>query len=309
MRPEDPPSTFVYFPCSRDTFHKLSERHRDIPSTSVYILCSREIFCQLSVRPIDLPSTFRAVYRHSVSFHKLSVWSGYSPSTSVNFLHGLETFRQPPLTFCSAGRLTVNFRLHLCCRGIFCQLQSTLRTAGRPLIYFRHQFVRPEDLPSTFRVARRPSVNFTCGVQTFRQLNLLNVQPGDLLSTSFNFVCGQETFRQHFLRSEDLLCTSVNFIYGRENFRRLLSNFLANGRPFVNFCQLLCSQETFRYLPKVSLLHGNFMEVKERSRGRRETTQKLSISLAAAEKTSRRLTEGLPAKRQVDVRSTACTES
>ena len=78
--PTKDPSTFVYFPCGRRPFRKISVRPRDILSTSVYIPCGQEIFCQLSVRPVDLPSTFRAVCRHSVNFHPLSLRPKYLPS-------------------------------------------------------------------------------------------------------------------------------------------------------------------------------------------------------------------------------------
>ena len=50
------------------------------------------------------------------------------------------------------------------------------------------------------------------------------------------------------------------------------------------------------------------MDVGGRSPGRRETTQKLTIGLLTA-RTWRRLTEGLPATRHVDLRSSVLTES
>ena len=106
----------------------------------------------------------------------------------------------------------------------FRQFLSTFCVAWKPSMKFHQLSVHPGELPST------------------------SVRQGDLLSTYVIFVCCWETFLQLSVWSGDLpstsvsitedLCTSVNFTYCWENFRRLPSNFLANGRPSVNFFHL-----------------------------------------------------------------------
>ena len=161
---------------------------------------------------------------------------------------------------------SVNF---LCCPKTFCQLP-----------------VRPGDLLSTsktFCTARRPSVQFPCGREEFRQLLLIFrssrkpvifcqlsvgqdtfcqlistsvvvgklsvnfcrpfVRQGDLPSTSVNFPCGRQTFHH-------LLSTSDNFPCSQETFRHLLvlqvdlaSTFRADWRLSINFCQISVQPE------------------------------------------------------------------
>ena len=57
-------------------------------------------------------STFHEARRPFVNFSQLSMPSGHLPSTSVNFLCGLETFSQPRSTVCATGRPSVKFCKH-----------------------------------------------------------------------------------------------------------------------------------------------------------------------------------------------------
>ena len=114
-----------------------------------------------------------------------------------------------------------NFHQVLCGLVIFCHLPLTFRAAGRP-----------PRLMSTFRAARRPSVNF-------RQPS---VQPWDFPSTPIKFSCSQETFCHlpstlHAVRRPPR--PAINFPCGQETFRELMSTFRAAGRASVTFRQLL----------------------------------------------------------------------
>ena len=179
-------------------------RPREIPSTSGNFPSGIETFC-------ELPSTFSMVGRRSNNFRQLSALPEDLPSTSVNFLCSQENFHQLPSNFLAAGRLSVNF-LQLSVQGIssikFCnlsmpprdlasnsvnfqcyratlhQLPSTFRAARRPFVNFHKLSVWPEDLLSNFRVAERPSVNFC----------YFSVLPGNLSSSSVSFQCGRDTF-------------------------------------------------------------------------------------------------------------------
>ena len=142
---------------------KRSVRLMDLPSTSVNYPCGLGTYCQLSVHPRDLQSTF---------------WP--SAGSFINFQCGLGTFRQHFWRPWDLPSTSVNFP---CLRGAFGQLS-----------------VRLQDFPSTFPVARGPSVNFSCVRVT--------------LSTSVNFMCIRWTLRQF-----SCICGTV---------RKLLSTFCAS---------------------------------------------------------------------------------
>ena len=164
MWPGDLPSTSVNcfaagrpsvnFPCGQDTFHQLpsafrgagrssvnfrqlSVQAKDLPLTSVDFLCNSGTFRQLL-------STSHEARRTSVNFCNLSVWPRELPSTSINFL--------------CVRRLPVNFR-QLSMRqrdSLFVWSENHAATSISNLCGHR---TLPQ-LPSTFRAAMRPSVNF-----------------------------------------------------------------------------------------------------------------------------------------------------
>ena len=116
--------------------------------------------------------------------------------------------------------LFVNF---LCGR----QLPSAFRAAWRPSINFSQLSVRWKTvhyLPSTFCAAGRPTVNFsqfTCSQETFVNFRQLSVQPEDLPS---NFQAAKRpsvSFHKLFVSPGD--------------FCQLPSTFRQAGRPSVNF--------------------------------------------------------------------------
>ena len=173
-------------------------------------------------------STSSATGRHSGILLQLSLPTEDFLSTSFHFPCSLENFRQVP---------------------------STFHVAGRPSIILLQLSVQPGHLPSTFCAGGRPSIKFcqlfatgTSSVH-FHQLFLWPeswsenfVQAGDLPSTSVNFGCSRETlhkFCQHSVQTEELLST-----------------FCVARRPFVNFCQLSCAQETYRKLPATFCVAG-----------------------------------------------------
>ena len=152
VRPGDRPSvkpgdlflTSANFPCCRENFHHF------FPSTSIKFLCGR-----------------KTSYQHSGTFYVTS-------RISVNLLCGRETFRQLLSAFRAARRLSVNFRQlsvrpgdllltsmnFLCGLEIFHQHLLTFRAVGRPSVNFLSTFCTAEDLPTTFCVDGRHSVNF-----------------------------------------------------------------------------------------------------------------------------------------------------
>ena len=212
MLPGDLPSTSVNSSCNQKTFLKfrqLSVRPEDLVLT---LRMAMETFRQYFVWPGDAPSTFRVAGRPSVNFCQLPMWPGVLTSTSINFLFGRENFRKLPSIFHAAVCLCVQ-------PEIFCQLSSTFCAAMRPSVNFCHLSMRLEDCPSTFIVARTPSVHlshFLCCQETFRQL------PSTLRATrrhslnSVNFLCRQKIFHHLSMRPYDLPSTSVNFLGGQK---------------------------------------------------------------------------------------------
>ena len=125
---------------------------------------------------------------------------------------------------------------------IFCQILSTFRVARRTSVNFRQLSVQQGDLPST-------SINILCHWETFPQLPSsfctagrpfvkfwqLSVWPEELPSIFVSFPCSRETFHQlpsTFVLLVDLPSTSISIPYGWET---LCQNFRATERPSVNF--------------------------------------------------------------------------
>ena len=177
-------------------------RPSDLPSISVNIPCGRKTFCKiLSTFCVARRPSFPYGWDTFRHFWQITVHPGKFLSTSVKFSCSRETFRQPLSTLGTAGRPSVNFHLLSVWLGDLSLTSVNFPCGSESLL---HHFVQLVDLLSTFRAAWRPTVN-----------------SGHLS-----------------VRTEDLLCTSVNFTYSLENFRRLPSNFPANKRSSVNFCQL-----------------------------------------------------------------------
>ena len=138
-------SSIINFLCGWKTFvnfHQLYVRPGDLPSTYGNFLYCWQTFRQVS-------STFCATSRLSIIFSPLSVQPGNLPSTSFNSPCRQKTFRQLPLFLCAAWTTSVNFP----CGRTLSQLPSTFHVAGRPSVNFCQVFVWPGVLPPT-------SVNF-----------------------------------------------------------------------------------------------------------------------------------------------------
>ena len=175
-------------------------------------------------------------------------------------------------------------------------------------------------LPSTFRAARRHSVNFC----------LHSVWPGDLLSTSVyspycretfhklsstfhaarrpvKFLCSMQTFRQllsTFLRPGELPLSSVSFPSGRKTFRQFPSTFCAAGRPSITFrkhslrpgyLSSTSARKFHRSWLKLSLPQEELMVVYRKSTGH----TKIDASSSQKE-SSQKIMEDLPAARKFD---------
>ena len=132
-------------------------------------------------------------------------------STSINSLCDRRIFFLLHQVSLPPGEFPSNSVKILCCWERFCQF------------------------PSTFRMARRLSINFC---QIF-------VRPADLPSTSIRFSCSSCNLRQYFEQPGDVLLISVNILYGWETFHQILSILRVAGRPSVNFP---CCWENFRQL-------------------------------------------------------------
>ena len=215
----------INFACSRETF-------RQFPLSFLVAGRNSMNFRQLSVLPEDLLSTFHVALRPSANFRNLFVWLGdllwtfanfcmaRRPSfkfrhlsvqpgdlsfTSVNFLCGHETSRKLPSYLGAVGRPFVNFRQFLCGWNRSGQKrfrQHSLRSGALPPTFVNIPY-NPKTfhkLPSTFRVAGRPSstsVNILCVPVAFCKITStfhavgrpsvkfwqVSVQTGDLPST------------------------------------------------------------------------------------------------------------------------------
>lgn len=163
--------------------------------------------------------------RPFLNFQQLSVQLGGLPSTSVH---------------CTCGQDTVH------------QLISIFHAAWRPSGNYRQLSVWPEDLPSTFRVAWRSSVNFPFVLETFHLFSSilctagrpvifcqLSVRSGDLNSTSVHILCSLETFRQ--IRS--------TFRSARRPSRKFHHLSVQLGEVISTSDNISCSRYTFRQLP------------------------------------------------------------
>ena len=122
------------------------------------------------------------------------VYIAMSHKRSVNFPSGWDTFCHILSTFRQSGD--------------FCHIQLSFPAVGRPSMNFHQLSDLPEDLsstsinfpchrvtlsplPSTFRVARRPSVNISCSWEIFHQLVSNFSADG---RPSVNIPCSPETF-------------------------------------------------------------------------------------------------------------------
>ena len=156
MRAGNLPSTSVNILCSRETFRQLPSAeilvHLAVfSSTSVNFLCGWEM-CQLSWM-------FRAAWRPSFNFSKLSERPGDFLSTSIKFTCGQMTFIQPFVradylhsTFVQPGDLLSSFVNFICGQMTF--LQPSMQSG---------------DL-------QRTCIKFLCSWDTYRQFS---VQPED----------------------------------------------------------------------------------------------------------------------------------
>ena len=172
----------VNFPCCRETFRQLL-------STFLSVRRHYVNFYQLSKRPENLPLTsvnFLSILllpsvnfpRCQKTFYQLSVWPGDFPLSSVNFPCRWETFRK---FFVTQGDLlsnSVNFHY---CQETFCQLPATFCVRIKHSFHLLQISLLLGKVLSTFRAARRLSVNL-----------------------HHHFV-RRGTFRQLFLRAEDHL--------------------------------------------------------------------------------------------------------
>ena len=136
------------------------------------------------------------------------------PATFVNFQCGQETFLQLPFSV-------------------------------RPIVF--------RQLPSTFRPARRPSVNIPCSLENFNfcqifvrpeDLPSTFVRPGDFMQASVNFNCSLDIFRPipSTFRVPGWTCVKFHQLsFGRVTIRQLTSTFSAIERHSVNFRE--CSEQ------------------------------------------------------------------
>ena len=205
-----------YFHSGCSTFSQLFVRPQDLPSTfclatehSINFLHFRSTLLQLLLTshaatrtPAKFPcdcGTFYAIVGHSVNFYRLFALPENFLSTSVNFP---------------------------CVRGSSVKFPCSLRS-------FCQLFVWLQDLPSTFRAAAGPSLNFLCGCGTIRELSVLLL---DFPSISITFLSCWVFF--HSLPST--FCAEASFCHLLLTFRvavGLFVNFLAAAGPSVNFRQ------------------------------------------------------------------------
>ena len=139
---------------------------------------------------------------------------------------------------------------------------STFSEARRPSINFCQPSVRPVDfrqLPATIRATRRLSFKFLCGREVFHQLpstfhvagrpsvnfHQFSVQPGDLPSSCVNLLCGWETFQHLLATIRAATRPSFKFSCSPKILSQLPSTFCAAGRPFVNLRQLFMLPKDF----------------------------------------------------------------
>ena len=158
---------------------------------------------------------------HSVNFYRLFALPENFLSTSVNFP---------------------------CVRGSSVKFPCSLRS-------FCQLFVWLQDLPSTFRAAAGPSLNFLCGCGTIRELSVLLL---DFPSISITFCpAGVPSIHFHQLFvPRHFLPSSINFLCGRGpfcqlfgshwTFRQFSSIFNATLKLSVN---ILCGRRTFHQFP------------------------------------------------------------
>ena len=199
MHPRDLLSTFQAGKIPSVNFRQISLWPEDLLSTCVILPCGWETLCQLLSTfsaATDFLSNFCTTARPFFNFQgnllQISVKFPCCQITLRQFPFGLETLRQFLSTFCVTGIFSVNFlqlsvlpeyflttsMLFPCCQKTFCQ-----ENFGQ--------------LPSTFRAAGRPSVNFVnfpCGRETFLHLCQHSVSTGEIPTTSVNVLCDQKAF-------------------------------------------------------------------------------------------------------------------
>ena len=154
--------------------------------------------------------------REIFNFRHYFAWLGDLSSTTINFLHCRETFREFPFTFHAARRTNVNL---LCSRRTICQLS-----------------VWSQDLPSTFCAPVGPFINFPCCLRN--------------ISTSVTILCSQgpsisfqelyEQIRDFFPLSSTFSAAagpSVNFLCCHSSFRPLPLTFRFTTALSVKFCR------------------------------------------------------------------------
>ena len=211
-----------------------------LSSNSVSSPYDRQTVRQFSLKFLMAVRPYSTSPRPSVGFCQLSMWPGELPSTSVNF-HEAGCFPS----------ISVSFPCRL---ETFQQLPSTFRTARIPSVNSRQIYLRLGDF-------RLTSVNFPCGWETFHHI----------LSTFHASGRPSANFCQLAVRSEYLPSTSVNHPCGLETFRQSPTNSRPAGGPSVKFHQLsvclgdlpsnsvnfLCNRKSFRQLPSTFVQQGN----------------------------------------------------
>ena len=231
MHSQDHPSTSVNFSFIRKTSRQLSSNCRASVGPS-------DNFCQLSVRAgsfREFPSTFRA-----------------SAGPFINFLCVCKTLRLllptfrvsvgPSISFHQLSVHTLHHSSHL--RQLFVRSQVILLNSVN-FLCDRGTFRK---FLSSFCVSVGTFANFPCVRATFHQLSSTFCVPQDLPSASVNFSCVLRTFHQILSSFCTSVGTSVNFHQLFISPLGISSTFRVVGRPFVNFCQLQCSMETFHQL-------------------------------------------------------------
>ena len=163
-------------------FHQCFVRLRRLLSTFVSFPCGRETFRQL---PSILGPTFVNFQFGRENFRKFSLNFHAARIPSVNFPCIRKTFCQLPLTFREAVS-PVNFSLSWCGLENFRELPSSSvrqRDLSSTSVNFPCDQETFRQLPSTFHASRTTSVNFPCGQETFHQLSLTIRVEGRLPST------------------------------------------------------------------------------------------------------------------------------
>ena len=168
-------------------FYQLSVRPLNLLSTSISIPCGRGIFRQLSMHSRDL------LPNKGPSINFPHVMGRFGNSQCIRGTRRQIFVRQQDVQSSSVHILCVRRTFHQLsvCHWTFRQLPSTLSASagpcvkclcisGRSVIFSTH-FVRPRDLPSTFRAAADIPSIFFVSAQPSVNFHQLSVRLQDLL--------------------------------------------------------------------------------------------------------------------------------